>query len=133
LSAIDTANRAVERVNSADDACDKHISEGQLGNEGTEVSLVGSGENKNGRCGSRTHDLRIKSQQTKNHKSLQNKPLTENTKNTLSSILSFSMRENPDLLAVVQSWEHLPAHIKAAVLALIQTTFSYDDRKRQKL
>ena len=62
LSAIDTANRAVERVNSADDACDKPISEGQLGSEGTELSLVGSGENKNGRCRSRTCDPLIKSQ-----------------------------------------------------------------------
>ena len=62
LSAIDTANRAVERVNSADDACDKPISEGQLGNERTELSLVGSDENKNGRCGIRTHDPLIKSQ-----------------------------------------------------------------------
>jgi integrase len=62
LSAIDTTNRAVERVNSADDACDKPISEGQLGNEGTELSLVGSGENKNGRCRIRTCDPLIKSQ-----------------------------------------------------------------------
>ena len=62
LSAIDTTNRAVERVNSADDTCDKPISERQLGNEGTELSLVGNGENKNGRCRSRTCDPLIKSQ-----------------------------------------------------------------------
>jgi hypothetical protein len=38
------------------------------------------------------------------------------------------MRENPDLLAVVESWEHLPVHIKAAVMALIQTAKKPDGK-----
>ncbi len=62
LSTIDTANRAIERVNSANGACDKPISEGQLGNEGTSLSLAGSSENKNGRYRNRTCDPLIKSQ-----------------------------------------------------------------------
>jgi hypothetical protein len=43
LSTIDTQNRSVGREESVNKTCDKTISEQQLGNEGTELALVGSG------------------------------------------------------------------------------------------
>ena len=50
-----------------------------------------------------------------------NKALTENPESVLASCLAQIVQKYPELKQFIQAWPELPEHIKAAVIALIQT------------
>jgi hypothetical protein len=94
------------------------------------LSLVGSGENKNGRCGNRTHDPLIKSQQAKNHNCPSNNDLQESGKAAYKP----AYKDNPktgqnqvkdlpaDLAEIVSVWPQLSEAIRLAIVGLVRAS-----------
>ena len=81
----------------------------------------------NGRCGNRTHDPLIKSQQTQNCNCGSNNDLQKPEKSAYKPAYKENPKtaqnqvEDPDLALVVEHWPNLPGHIKQTIKTLVET------------
>jgi hypothetical protein len=82
----------------------------------------------NGRCGSRTCDPLIKSQQTKISKSNNNSNLQNNQTSTIVPAYRRNQKNKTilptDLAEIVIAWDKLPEVIRSAIMAIVRSSIS---------